>query len=101
MSPDPLDPVEAALAGEPYLDDDGFTRRVMDRLPGRGPAAVARWAGAAAAAGVAVLTLPGLLAELLAAASAAPTWLPPSALVAAGAALVAGAALGLARLLAD
>jgi hypothetical protein len=34
--PLPSDPLEAALAHPPYLDDSGFTARVVGALPARG-----------------------------------------------------------------
>jgi hypothetical protein len=66
------DPVSDALARGPYLDDDGFTERVMARLPprrwrARAPLLVAA-ALAAGAAGSAALLGPG--APLLAALAA-------------------------------
>jgi hypothetical protein len=67
----PGDPLDDALGRFPYLDDDGFTARVLSRLPprrrARAPLLVAA-ALLAAAAGSAVLLGPGapLLAALVA-----------------------------------
>jgi len=63
------DPVEEALMRVPYVDDAGFTDRVMARLPPsrrRLRVAILIASGAAAAA-VAALVLPGAAATLAAA----------------------------------
>ncbi len=58
------DPLEELLARPPYLDDAGFTDRVMDRLPPRrsGLRAPVLLAGAAAAGAVAAALLPQAVA---------------------------------------
>jgi hypothetical protein len=67
------DPLEDLLVREPYIDDAGFTERVMARLPGpragRRPAILG--ASGLVAAGLAVAYLPGALRDLVDAASAA------------------------------
>ncbi|HEY7725400.1 MAG TPA: hypothetical protein VH880_08700 [Anaeromyxobacteraceae bacterium] len=92
------DRLEELLAGEPHLDDGGFTERVLARLP---PRRRDHWplvmsVSAAAAAGVAAAELPALLAWARAALSAAPAGVPPSLLAAAGATLLAAAVAALA-----
>jgi hypothetical protein len=100
MSPEHLDRLEEELAREPYLEDGGFTARVMGRLPPprRARATVLALSGLAAAA-IGAATLPGLVADLLRTAAAGPAWLPAGGAVAVGATLALGAAAGLGRLL--
>jgi hypothetical protein len=96
MTTDPA-PLEDLLEGAPYLEDGGFTARVMAGLPAR-RRDPRRWAlglSSAAAALTALAVLPGAvqagLAALAAAALPAP-WLPVlllGGLAAAAAALVA------------
>jgi len=94
-----LDRVEEALRSMPYLDDDGFTDRVMARLPARhGRRRRVMIGSSAVAAAIAAWSLPGLLGAALDA-SARATALSPSALLASGAALLVVAAAALGRLL--
>jgi hypothetical protein len=99
MTIDP-DRLDEHLAREPYLDDGGFTGRVMAELPPRRRDArpIVLGLSGAAAAVTAALVLPGAVQAGLAAASAValPAALPPGLLVGAVAALVAAAVAGLA-----
>ena len=95
MTTDPA-PLEAPLERAPYLDDDGFTAKVMAGLPPRRRSRRA-WAlglASGAAALTALAVLPAAVRVALAA-IAVPAALPPGLLVvgaaAAGAALWAGA----------
>lgn len=95
MDPDELD---ALLAREPYLDDGGFTARVMEALPPRrDPRAVILGLSGAAAAVTAALVLPAVVQAGLAAVAAAqlPAALSPGLVVGAAAALTAGLVAGL------
>lgn len=96
MTIDP-DRLDALLEHEPYLDDDGFTARVMDALPPRrGPRTVLLWGSSAAAAVTAVLVLPGVVEVGLAAlASANLSAALATALLVGGAAAGAAALVGL------
>jgi hypothetical protein len=67
----PTDPVLDALANPPYVDDAGFTARVLAGLPRPSRArAIALAAGGLASAGVAGLVLAGPLLPLVGALSA-------------------------------
>jgi hypothetical protein len=96
IDPDRLDDL---LAREPYLDDDGFTERVMAGLPPRrrDPRPLVLGLSGAAAAVTAVLVLPGAVQAGLAALAVAslPATLPPGLVLGAAAALVAAAVAGL------
>ncbi len=69
---DPVDPVDEALSRGPYLDDAGFTARVLEELPpphrGRGRVVVPLFALAAAGLAVALALGPasGLLPAIVA-----------------------------------
>jgi len=98
MTIDP-DRLDALLEKEPYLDDAGFTDRVLDRLPPRRRdlrPVVLGLSGAAAAA-TAALVLPGAVQAGLAALAglALPAAIPPGLLLGAAAALAAAAVAGL------
>lgn len=97
LDPDQLDEL---LASEPYLDDDGFTARVMEGLPRprRDLRPLVLWCSAAAAGVTALLVLPGAVQAGLAALSAValPAAVAPGLLVGAAAAVVAAAVVGLA-----
>jgi len=99
IDPDRLDEL---LAREPYLDDDGFTARVLAELPPRrrDPRPLVLGLSGAAAAVTAAVVLPGAVQAGLTALSAAalPVALPPGVLLGAAAALVAAAVAGLALL---
>jgi len=98
MTVDP-DRLDALLEAEPYLDDAGFTARVMDRLPPRRRDQRPLVLGlSAVAAGVsAALVLPeAVRAGLTALAGLAlPVAVPPGLLVGLAAALVVAAVAGL------
>jgi hypothetical protein len=98
MTIDP-DRLDALLEKEPYLDDDGFTARVMDRLPRRrrDPRPMVLGLATTAAAVTAALVLPGAVQAGLAALATVslPLALPPALLVGATAAVVAAAVAGL------
>ena len=88
-------PLDDALSGEPHLDDDGFTDRVLARLPARrrDPRPLVLGAACAAAAALAAAFLPGLVEAALPALLRGPLALQPLAALAAGAsALAAGVA---------
>ena len=98
---EPRDPVEELLSREPYLDDAGFTDRVLARLPARrDPRPLVLGLAVATAAALAAAVLPDLWRLLLAGLHAAPAalGLPPALALAAVA--LAGAALLAAGLLA-
>jgi hypothetical protein len=92
------DGLDGALQREPYLDDDGFTARVMAGLPPRrrDPRPWALGLSGAAAAVTALLVLPGVVQAGLQALAAVP-W--PAAvapgLVAGAVAAAAAAIVGL------
>jgi hypothetical protein len=96
-----LDPerLDELLAREPYLDDGGFTTRVMDRLPARrrDPRPLVLGLASAAAAVTALLVLPGAVQAGLQAVAAAtfPAPVAPGLLLGAVAAGVAAAVAGL------
>ena len=96
-----IDPegLDALLEKEPYLDDAGFTARVIDRLPARRRdlRPLALGISGAAAAATAALVLPGAVQAGLAslAGLALPAAIPPGLLLGAAAALVAVAVAGL------
>jgi hypothetical protein len=98
MTIDP-DRLDALLEKEPYLDDAGFTARVMERLPPRrrDPRPVALGLSATAAGVTAALVLPEAVRAGLAALAALPlpAALPPGLLLAGAATLVAAAVAGL------
>jgi hypothetical protein len=75
MTPDPeRDGLDGALEHEPYLDDDGFTARVMAGLPGRrhDPRLWVLGLSGAAAAVTALLVLPDVVRAGLRALAAVP-----------------------------
>lgn len=96
-----LDPekLEALLADEPYVDDGGFTARVMDELPpprrDLRPFIMAGSVAAALATGI--LVLPGAVQAGLAAAASLslPVAVAPGLLVGLAAAGCAAAIIGL------
>lgn len=107
MTIDP-DRLDALLEREPYLDDGGFTARVLDRLPPRrrDPRSLVLGLSGAAAAVTAALVLPGAVQAGLAALATVslpalatlallPLALPHGLLAGAAAAVVAAAAVGL------
>lgn len=91
----PRDPLDETLGAAPYLDDAGFTERVLARLPerhrDRRPLVLGVATALAAVAGV--VALPGLIVGLQASLLDAAPSLPASALLVAGAG-PAAAALG-------
>jgi hypothetical protein len=97
MTIDP-DRLDALLEREPYLDDGGFTARVMEELPPR-RRDLRPWVkglSAAAAAGTALLVLPGAVQlGLQALAAAALPALAPGLLVGLAAAVLAAAVVGM------
>jgi len=98
MTTDPA-PLEELLEGAPYLDDGGFTERVMAGLPGRRRDRRAWVLGFSVAAAMitALAVLPGAVAAGLAALAAVPlpAALPPGLLLGGLAALAAAAVAGL------
>jgi hypothetical protein len=96
-----IDPerLDELLEKEPYVDDAGFTARVLDGLPPprRDPRPLVLGLSAAAAAGTALLVLPGAVQAGLQAlaAVALPAAVGPGLLVGAAAAVVAAAVVGL------
>jgi hypothetical protein len=100
-----IDPerLDELLQDEPYLDDGGFTARVMAGLPPRrrDPRPLVLGLSGAAAAVTAVLVLPGAVQAGLAALAAAslPAELPHGLVVGAAAALVAAAVAALVAVL--
>lgn len=100
MSPEPeIDAVEKQLRALPYVDDDGFTDRVMARIPARRRHRRGVVLGASAVAvGIAAWSMPALVEGALAAAAEV-TAVPASAVVAVGASLVVLAAAAVGRLL--
>ncbi len=94
MTPDP-DRLDALLEREPYLDDGGFTARVLEALPPprRSRRRLILGVSGAAAALTAALVLPGAVKAGLAAlgALALPAALPTGLVVGLAAAAVAGA----------
>jgi hypothetical protein len=96
LDPDRLDEL---LEKEPYLDDGGFTARVMAELPPprRDLRPWVKGLSAAAAGVTAVLVLPGLVQAGLAALATVslPAALAPGLVVGLAAAVGAGAVVGL------
>jgi len=84
------DPIDELLAREPYREDDGFTARVLERLPPRrrDRRAIALGLAAAAAAAAGAFSLPMVGRDLAALAA----WWPPLGLPASAAALLLGLA---------
>jgi len=82
------DPIDEMLAREPYREDQGFTARVLERLPPRrrDRRAIALGLAAAAAAAAGALSLPVLAQEVAGVAA----WWPPFGLPAPAAALLLG-----------
>ncbi len=96
FDPDRLDEL---LEKEPYLDDAGFTARVVEALPPprRDRRRLILGLSGVAAAVTAALVLPGVVqaALALAAAAALPAALPPGLVVGLGAAVAVAAVAGL------
>ena len=96
IDPDRLDEL---LEDEPYLDDGGFTARVMEGLPPRrrDPRPLVLACSGAAAGVTGALVLPGAVQAGLQALAAAslPVAVAPGLLVGAAAALVAAVIAGL------
>ena len=99
----PRDPLDETLVAEPYLEDDGFTERVLARLPERHRDARPLILGVATAlaAAIGVLALPGLVLGVQASLLNALPSFPPTALLAAGAGAAAAALGALCLVLAD
>jgi hypothetical protein len=99
-----LDPdrLQEMLEHEPYIDDGGFTGRVMAKLPARRrePRAWVMVISLCASGGVGVAVLPGAVKEALVslATMPAPAWATPGLLVAGLATVGAAAIVGMAFL---
>jgi hypothetical protein len=85
------DPLDESLVTEPYLEDEGFTERVLARLPARrsDPRPLILGVATALAAAIGVVALPGLVLGMQAALLGAAPSVPAAALLAAGAAAAA------------
>jgi hypothetical protein len=99
----PRDPLDETLVAEPYLDDDGFTERVLARLPERHRdfRPLVLGVATALAAAIGVVALPGLILGMQAMLLATAPSLPATALLVAGAGAAAAALGALCLALAD